>query len=64
MNIKKAIICTVIYAFTIIALLCGALFVKNDELNITLYEIIMHTISTVWLVDSVRKFYNWLIKKS
>lgn len=60
MEKKKAIICTVLYAFVLVTVLTISFFVKNYDYGISLYNIIMSIVAYSWLGNSVVKFYNWL----
>lgn len=60
MENKKAIVCTVLYSVVIVGALVGSVFIRNDELGISLYELAIHTIAIVCIINSIKKFYEWL----
>jgi hypothetical protein len=62
MNKQKAILCTVLYAIVLIAVFTFAIFVKNEEYGISLYQVFMYAIANAWLGNSIIKFYEWLKK--
>lgn len=61
MEKKKAIVCTILYATVIIGLLTGSIFIKNEELGIGLYQLIMYAIANVCIGNSIKKFYDWMM---
>ena len=61
MENKKAIVCTVLYTVVIIGAMIGSIFIRNEELGISLYEIAIHAIAIICIINSVKRFYNWLV---
>lgn len=62
MSKKKAIVCTILYIVVVLLLLTLSNYIRNDNLGISLYQLIMYAIAGVSISISVEKFYNWLIQ--
>lgn len=63
MSDKKATICTVLFSALLIAVIIGSYFIRNDELGISLFELIKVFATSCWTMDLVNKFYTWLRTK-
>ena len=61
---KKAIICTVLYATVIVGALTGSVFIRNEELGIGLYTIIMYITQADVLQVSILKVTHRKLLKS
>lgn len=61
MEKKKAIVCTALYSVVIVSALTGSVFIKNEELGIGLYQLIMYAIANVCIANSIKKFYDWMM---
>lgn len=62
MDKKKAIVCAILYVIALTSILTASWFVKSKIVEINLYQLIMCTIGSIWVGNSVVKFYDWLIK--
>lgn len=62
MDKKKAIVCTILYVIALTSILTASWFVKSKIAEINLYQLIMCAIGSIWVGNSVVKFYDWLIK--
>ena len=62
MDKKKAVICTILYVIVISVIMTVSWFVRNEELGISLYQLIVGVIANMCLGNSVAKFYEWLRK--
>lgn len=62
MDKKKAVICTILYVIVISVIMTVSWFVRNEELGISLYQLIVGIIANMYLGNSVVKFYEWLTK--
>lgn len=62
MSKKKAIICTILMAIIILSTLTASFFIKNEEIGICLYDIIVNAVFFLSLNGFIKKFYNWLIQ--
>ena len=62
MDKKKAVICTILYVIVISVIMTVSWFVRNEELGISLYQLIVGVIANMCLGNSVVKFYEWLRK--
>lgn len=60
MDKKKAVICTALYVVVLTVVLTVSSFVKNEEIGIDLYNLIIYAIAYMSIGDSVTRFYNWL----
>lgn len=63
MSKKKAVVCTILYVIVITVVLTVSWFVKSHVNGISLYQLIMCTIGSMWIGTSVMKFYEWLRKE-
>lgn len=63
MSKKKAVVCTILYAIVIIVVSTASLFIKSPVNGISLYQLIVSMIGSMWLGNSVVKFYEWLRKQ-
>ena len=63
MSKKKAVVCTILYVIVIIVVSTASLFIKSPVNGISLYQLIVSMIGSMWLGNSVVKFYEWLRKQ-
>ena len=63
MRKKKAVVCTILYAIVITVVLTASFFIKSAVNGISLYQLIVSMIGSMWLGNSVVKFYEWLRKQ-
>ena len=62
MSKKKAIVCTVLFAFTLMTLWIASFFVKGIDGSYILSHTIAYILSGVCMGNLIDKFYNWLTK--
>lgn len=62
MSKMKAIICTILYVIALTVVLTISFFIKSEVIGISLHQLILCTIGSMWIGNSVMKFYEWLRK--